>query len=312
MPPRRKASRAKGLKELSIPYPKRIADDLAKRYSALDSRAMELVEKHLLPVISKGGTEAEVKRAIRKIEGILAEEFSNEKIRKQAEPAAKQAIETHGKKFNTILGIAVGATIASGSKPPKKPGKIAFTPSGSIKGTLQTKVYVDPKLFAKEFVAENVKFIGDLRKGIRPGLEDAVVRSMQFGDSEPEELANRLRKIWAKNGVPSQLPTKSKRMLSTYNHARMVAHDQLSKLNANLNEARQRAAGIGSYIWTTQGDARVRPAHQALSGKQFAWNDPPSEGHPGTPPRCRCYSVAIVDRDQVIKNLVPLSTTSGR
>ncbi len=42
------------------------------------------------------------------------------------------------------------------------------------------------------------------------------------------------------------------------------------------------------YIWRTQGDGQVRPSHAANDGKIFAWDDPPSTGHPGEDYGCRC------------------------
>jgi len=35
------------------------------------------------------------------------------------------------------------------------------------------------------------------------------------------------------------------------------------------------------YIWSTAGDGKVRPSHAANDGKTFAWDNPPSTGHPG-------------------------------
>lgn len=41
----------------------------------------------------------------------------------------------------------------------------------------------------------------------------------------------------------------------------------------------------------TSQDERVRHTHRARNGKLFAWNDPPSDGHPDIPIRCRCVAV---------------------
>ncbi len=45
------------------------------------------------------------------------------------------------------------------------------------------------------------------------------------------------------------------------------------------------------YIWSTEGDDKVRPSHEANDGQIFAWNNPPATGHPGDEPGCRCTAV---------------------
>lgn len=42
------------------------------------------------------------------------------------------------------------------------------------------------------------------------------------------------------------------------------------------------------YIWRTRGDNKVRAAHAANNGRIFAWDNPPSTGHPGEDYNCRC------------------------
>ena len=72
--------------------------------------------------------------------------------------------------------------------------------------------------------------------------------------------------------------------------AKFIARDQMNKLNADLAQARQRALGIESYIWRTAKDARVGDDHKPLEGKVFRWDKPPSTGHPGQRPNCRCVA----------------------
>jgi len=73
--------------------------------------------------------------------------------------------------------------------------------------------------------------------------------------------------------------------------ARRIARDQVSKLNANLNEIRQVDAGVTSYIWRTAQDERVRDSHAEKDGEIFEWDAPPADtGHPGDDIQCRCYA----------------------
>ncbi|MFB6265159.1 MAG: anti-CBASS protein Acb1 family protein, partial [Bradymonadaceae bacterium] len=54
--------------------------------------------------------------------------------------------------------------------------------------------------------------------------------------------------------------------------ARLIARDQVQKLNSRLNEARQTSLGIERYRWSTAGDERVRPSHEAKAGEIFRWD----------------------------------------
>ena len=81
--------------------------------------------------------------------------------------------------------------------------------------------------------------------------------------------------------------------------AALIACDQVGKLNSQLAQLEQMNQGVDSYIWVTMGDSRVRPAHAARQGKRFAWDDPPSDGHPGWAIRCRCTSSPCYDTDKI-------------
>jgi len=61
------------------------------------------------------------------------------------------------------------------------------------------------------------------------------------------------------------------------------------------------------YKWVTMHDNRVRPAHQEREGRIFAWDDPPSDGHPGWAIRCRCSAADCYDTDKI--GLKPIKGT---
>ncbi|SHI62136.1 phage putative head morphogenesis protein, SPP1 gp7 family [Anaerovibrio lipolyticus DSM 3074] len=84
------------------------------------------------------------------------------------------------------------------------------------------------------------------------------------------------------------------------NRAILIARDQVGKLNGQLTEYRQRHAGITQYKWSTSKDSRVRPAHKELEGKIFDWDNPPPEGNPGMPIRCRCVAIPVIDLDKIV------------
>lgn len=81
------------------------------------------------------------------------------------------------------------------------------------------------------------------------------------------------------------------------NRAKLIAQNEMSSLNADLNRFRHEQAGITEYIWTTSRDERVRSLHRSLEGKKYAYGQPTgAEGGlpPGKPIRCRCIAIAVV------------------
>jgi SPP1 gp7 family putative phage head morphogenesis protein len=82
------------------------------------------------------------------------------------------------------------------------------------------------------------------------------------------------------------------------NRAQLIARDQTSKLNADLNKIRHLQAGVTSYTWRTSRDERVRQLHHAIRNKVYKYNEPTgaeSGLEPGQPIRCRCIAQGIVE-----------------
>jgi SPP1 gp7 family putative phage head morphogenesis protein len=80
--------------------------------------------------------------------------------------------------------------------------------------------------------------------------------------------------------------------------AKLIARDQVSKINGTLSEERHKAAGSTRYEWSTSSDERVRPEHAALDGQEFAYDDQNGgDGglKPGQPVACRCVGIAVFD-----------------
>ncbi len=96
---------------------------------------------------------------------------------------------------------------------------------------------------------------------------------------------------------------------STKRRASVIARDQTAKMNSQMAQERQVDAGVTYYQWRTAGDQRVvgNPSglypkgnakhmnHFDRNGKIFAWNDPPSDGHPGEAIMCRCIALAVLN-----------------
>ena len=77
--------------------------------------------------------------------------------------------------------------------------------------------------------------------------------------------------------------------------AKLIARDQIAKLNGQLTMERQVDMGVDSYIWRTVGDERVRETHADNEDQTFTWDNPPAEtGHPGEDVQCRCWAEPIL------------------
>jgi len=310
---------------LRQPFPRTVAASLERQFGKLNDIAMEIVRRELVPAM-RSGKQAAINAALSAVQRAINAAYGDDVVQAESEKVAEQINANHSKRFFAAIGTALGMTVLGNDDPkrgaggrggmPPTPGFKGFEPpKPSGKAILGVKVNVAPSVFADDFAANNVMLIGDLRKGIRKGLADAIVRAKMEG-LPPEEMTRRLLLMWEKNGIPAQLPTARMTkegtpvMISTQKHAKLVAHDQVSKLNAQLNQTRQQAAGIEKFKWVTMGDLRVRPKHQALNGRIFSWEDPETggEGLPGEPIHCRCHAEAVIDRGQILSrgNFVPL------
>ena len=55
--------------------------------------------------------------------------------------------------------------------------------------------------------------------------------------------------------------------------ARLIARDQVGKLNARLTKQRMEDIDVNLYEWRTAGDERVRSTHSPLNRKICSWED---------------------------------------
>jgi len=138
--------------------------------------------------------------------------------------------------------------------------------------------WLEPQM--KAFAGQNVDLITNLAIEQKARVEQTLYRNLSQGkgiDAIKEEL--------------------DKDESIGQNRSKLIARDQTNKFNGQLTQMRQQEVGIGSYIWTTSRDERVRPDHAALEGKMFSWNAPPSIGNPGESINCRCIAQPVITDD---------------
>lgn len=87
---------------------------------------------------------------------------------------------------------------------------------------------------------------------------------------------------------------------ATESHARLIARDQVAKLNSQAMREKHEDAGITEYVWSTSLDERVRDEHRELDGKRFKYAEPPvtndrgERNNPGEDIQCRCVAVPVI------------------
>lgn len=83
--------------------------------------------------------------------------------------------------------------------------------------------------------------------------------------------------------------------------SKLIARDQVLKLNAAVTTDAHKQAGIDRYRWSTSKDGSVRDRHADLEGQIFSYDDPPvvneqgDVGNPGEDYQCRCVPIPVLD-----------------
>jgi len=131
---------------------------------------------------------------------------------------------------------------------------------------------------------------------LRQSLADELAR--QYIESETnftKDLAQTLAEEFAKDADKEQL---SLALQSRYkvgkSSADKRAEQAISTSIELVSRTRQQDAGITEYIWRTVQDGQVRPEHAARNGMKFSYDNPPSDGPPGTPWNCRCFAEPVI------------------
>lgn len=130
------------------------------------------------------------------------------------------------------------------------------------------------------FITENVALIKSLGDTPLEEIEQMIARAFAAG-ARHETLASELI---ARFGVAED-------------RAKLIARDQIGKLNGRISADRHQRMGLTRFRWRDVGDNRVRPEHRKLAAGNavYEYANPPSEGLPGEPILCRCHDEPIFD-----------------
>ncbi len=170
---------------------------------------------------------------------------------------------------------------------------------------LSPRVVTPFNKLATAVVAQNtraMRAIGiDVRGQIGPTLGIIQERNQRLITKAGRDFASDIAKViddpanWGKRheDLAKLLHERASVSLS---RAELIARDQASKTAGQINEHRQRNAGVTTYTWSGSLDERERDTHLANEGKDFRWDDPPSEtGHPTEDVNCRCVAIPVLD-----------------
>ncbi|KQV83250.1 minor capsid protein [Rhizobium sp. Root1220] len=134
-------------------------------------------------------------------------------------------------------------------------------------------------------------------------LQAAVARNTSLIQSLADDVVKRVEQTVYASSIAGNSVTTLRKSLQeqfgiTDRRARLIARDQTSKLNSDLNRIRQQQAGVTSYSWLTSHDERVRPRHRSLDGNTYKWGEATGAENglpPGQPINCRCLARGIVE-----------------
>lgn len=132
-------------------------------------------------------------------------------------------------------------------------------------------------------------------------LSTSVTRS--FLDSMEQVL---LRGLRARKGTEELRDDLTVEHRKARNRAVAIADDQTKTLNGQLTAQRHGDLGIERYRWRNSRDERVRGrpdgkwakakhSHWHREGVIYRYDDPPEDGNPGEPPRCRCWAEPVFE-----------------
>lgn len=133
--------------------------------------------------------------------------------------------------------------------------------------------------------------IGPLLAAWEAAAADAVQR---LGDDALGRLRAAIIRAVMDRAAAREATAAARDALDVEGRADALARVGSAQLVGQLNEARQRAFGVSSYVWSSVLDNRTRPQHRTQHGRTYRWDTPPPGGAPGVAPRCRCWALPIL------------------
>lgn len=141
---------------------------------------------------------------------------------------------------------------------------------------IDTEPWIDD--YIQSSIKQNVSYIKSIESTFFERISAIIYEGVKNGTSMKEIRGQLVKQI----GV-----SESK--------AQFLAVDQSGTIHGQLVAKRHQDMGVKKFTWSDSNDERVRKIHKALDGQTYSYSEPPSEGLPGTPYRCRCVAIPVFD-----------------
>lgn len=207
----------------------------------------------------------------------------------------RQDVSTEAARFLNAIGV-----VESGFNRRQIPNQRALT--GKAKGVdkfatnqqkKQLELFVPPKFVARVGVSLSAPATATRKAWVKANVELIKSIDVKFFDDVKKIVGEGFEQGRSTRDIRKSIQEKFQVSRS---RAKFIARDQIAKLNGDITKARQTAAGVTRYRWSTSGDDRVRDTHRAHNGKIFFWDKPPADtGHPGQDFQCRCIAEPVFD-----------------
>jgi SPP1 gp7 family putative phage head morphogenesis protein len=115
----------------------------------------------------------------------------------------------------------------------------------------------------ESFVNENTILIKDLEEQVYQDVRLTIERGIRSGDSQRDIMKALLADTELERGVFAKVKTR----------ARLIARDQINKINGDITRSRQEGIGIEEYYWRGVGDSRERDSHYEMNDTLCRWDD---------------------------------------
>ena len=277
-------------------YPDAVEREYARLLLAYRKEYERLVQLHLPPVMARLRKEVSVHtpdalaqehmdadsaKAINElfemILGKLEKSFPDTLLKRWAQAMASKTAKVSAKNLAAQVKRATKG---------RKEGPV------EILGILNSEKKLTP--YFRNVVDQNVALIRSIPEEKIPAFKNSLNTAI-MQDMPVRELSKIIRKHYA----------------ATDSKARLIARDQVGKLNGELDKYHQQVLGLKRYRWRTMKDGAVRgryppgrkgPDHWHLEGTIQTWAKKPivntktgKRCHPKEDIQCRCYAEAVIE-----------------
>lgn len=246
-----------------------LPDAIERRYTATLLRRVALMRRLLLDALAEadlsGAWDRTVARADRRTDDVLSDLLSVVEVVRRV---AGEVVPLSPEEIEAVAADVDGFATAQQAEIFRRIAAVDVFTTAPLR-----------ELYAS-FVVENVDLITSIADTFFEQIRAEVTSAVQTG-RRSSELA---KDIEGRYSV-------------TQSRAKLIARDQISKLNGQITEQRQTSVGVTRYMWSASGDERVRDTHRANDGQVFEWKRPPATGHPGQDYQCRCVAIPVFDEE---------------